>query len=57
MDTHDLLNFAAATGEFASRLREMLWTAYGKPIKFVAVVALVVVVGLPALAFLRKLVR
>lgn len=44
-------------GEFAERLGSMFWTAYGKPLKFVAIVALCVLVGGPLLAFLRRLVR
>lgn len=48
---------AAQSGEFAARLGDMLWTAYGGPVKTIAIVVLVVVVGLPLLAFLRRLTR
>lgn len=54
-----MMTFLAATepGQFAAKLKGMLWQAYGAPIKFVAIVALVVFVGMPLLAFVRRLLR
>lgn len=54
-----MITLAAAVTEtpFADRLSKMLWQAYGAPVKFVAVVALIVVVGIPLVVFLRKLTR
>lgn len=48
---------AASNAQFAVHLKDMLWTAYGKPIKFALIVCLVVLVGGPLLAFVRRLVR
>jgi hypothetical protein len=48
---------ALQKGEFAARLGEMLWSAYGPLIKFAAVVVLIFVVVLPVLGFIKKIFR
>lgn len=51
------LVFAVQKGEFAAKLSDMLWTAYGPLIKFAGVVVLVFVVGIPVLGFIRRIFR
>lgn len=42
---------------FADRLSSMMWQAYGKPIKIIATIAVVVVLIVPVVTFLRRLVK
>jgi len=48
---------APQTGGFAEKLKDMLWTAYGPLVKAALVVALVVIVVIPIVGFLKKIMR
>jgi len=42
---------------FATKLRDMLWTAYGAPVKLVGCILLVVLVGAPLFGFIKRISR
>lgn len=54
---NSILFIGAVEGGLAERLKSMLWVAYGKPIKIILCIGLVVIVIGPLIAFIRRLIR
>lgn len=52
-----MLAAVAAPERLSEKLAGMMWTAYGRPVKIVLMIALVVFVAAPLVMFIRKLCR
>jgi hypothetical protein len=49
--------FAATTAEFANHLRDLMWRAYGRPIKWALCIGLCVLILGPLIVFFKRLIR
>lgn len=57
MNTSVVFLAAVPHQKLSEKLGEMLWLAYGGPIKLVCIVGLIIFVAAPIFMFLKKLTR